>query len=143
MAPLKWRKKKFRHFWNVYYPKTHLIKALNSLDSSRPNGRLSQNPETRGSRELFLPENDFKTCSAVNFPKNIQILEAPGQRHEKTNWRHEIQTLSSNYVLRAKLKKNQLKKAKKLNSTIFWAWYSWKFVLDKTKFNISKTFSIW
>ena len=29
-----------------------------------------------GSRELFLPENDFKTCSAVNFPKNIQILEA-------------------------------------------------------------------
>ena len=50
-------------------PKTNLIKALYSLDSSKPNGRLLQNPKTRGIRELFLPENDFKTCSAVNFPK--------------------------------------------------------------------------
>ena len=30
----------------------------------------------RASRELFLPENDFKTSSTLNFPKNIQILEA-------------------------------------------------------------------
>ena len=29
----------------------------------------SQNPKTGGFRELFLPENDFKTCFAVNFPK--------------------------------------------------------------------------
>ena len=50
-------------FLNVYYQKTHLIKALNFLDSSRANVRLSQNPETGGFRELFLPENDFKTCS--------------------------------------------------------------------------------
>ena len=74
------RKKEFRQkflaFLNVYYLKTHLIKALYSLDSSRPNGRLSQNSKTGSFRELFLPKNDFKTCFAANFPKNIQILEA-------------------------------------------------------------------
>ena len=41
--------------------KTHLIKALNSLDSSRPNGRLSQNPKTGGFRKLFLTENYLKS----------------------------------------------------------------------------------
>ena len=65
--------KKFRKiflaFLNVYYPKTHLTKTLYSLDSSRPNGRLLQNVKTGGFRELFLPKNDFKTCSRVNFPK--------------------------------------------------------------------------
>ena len=49
-------------FLNVYYPKTNLMKALNSLVSSRSNGRLSQNPKTGNFREFFLPENDFKTC---------------------------------------------------------------------------------
>ena len=67
------RKKHFQEnflaFLNVYYPKTHLIKTLYSLDSSRPNGRLLQNLKTGGFRELFLPKNDFKTCSKVNFPK--------------------------------------------------------------------------
>ena len=77
----------FFAFLNVYYPKTHLIKALNSLDSSRPNGRLSQNPKTGGFRELFLPENDFKTCSTVNFPK-----KHPDFGGLETNQRHEIQT---------------------------------------------------
>ena len=43
--------------------------ALNCLDSSRPNGRISQNPKTGGLRDLFLPENNFKTCSTVNFLK--------------------------------------------------------------------------
>ena len=55
---------KFLAFLNVYYRKTNLIKTLNYLDSSRSNGRLSQNPKTGGFREFFLPENDFKTCSA-------------------------------------------------------------------------------
>ena len=65
----------FFEFLNVYYPKTHLIKAINSPDSSRPNGRLSQNQKkkqqqkTRGFRELVLPGNNFKTSSTVNFPK--------------------------------------------------------------------------
>ena len=83
MAAQKRKKKirqKFLAFLNVYYPKTHLIKALYSLDSSRPNGRLSQNPKTGGFRELFLPENDFKTCSRVNSRKwlknrNLWFLE--------------------------------------------------------------------
>ena len=30
---------------------------------------LSQDPKAGGFRKLFLPENDFKTCSTVNFPK--------------------------------------------------------------------------
>ena len=37
----------FFAFLNVYYPKTHLIKALNSLDSSRPYGRLLENQKNR------------------------------------------------------------------------------------------------
>ena len=66
-------KKKFRQklfaFLNVYYPKTHQIKALYSPDSSELNERLSQNPKTAGFRELLLPENVFKTCSGVNSRK--------------------------------------------------------------------------
>ena len=39
--------------------------------------RLSENPKTGDSRELFQPENDFNTCSEVNFlKKKIHILEA-------------------------------------------------------------------
>ena len=60
---------KFLAFLNVYYPKTHLIKALYSLDSSRSYGRLLENPKIGACRDLFLPESDIKTSSAVNFPK--------------------------------------------------------------------------
>ena len=61
-------------FLNAYYLKTDLIETLYSLDFSRPNGKLSENPKTGGFRELFLPENDFKSCSTVNFPKkHLQI----------------------------------------------------------------------
>ena len=56
-------------------PKTHLIKALNSLDSFRIYGKLLENQE-EGSRELFLPENDFQTTSTKNFLKIIHFLEA-------------------------------------------------------------------
>ena len=55
MAAQKCKKKfpnKFLAFLNVYYPKTHLIKVLNSLDSSWPKTRLSQNPKTGGIRVL-------------------------------------------------------------------------------------------
>ena len=58
---------------NAYKPKTQLIKAHNFIESSRSYG--SPNPKNKGFRELFLSENDFKTSSTVNFPKNIQILE--------------------------------------------------------------------
>ena len=60
-------KQKFLAFLNVYYPKTNLIKALYSLDSSRSYGRILENPKTGSSRDLFLPESDFKPSSAVNF----------------------------------------------------------------------------
>ena len=49
---------------------------LNSLDFSRSYGQLLENPKTRGSRELFLPENNFKIYLPIDFPKNIQTLEA-------------------------------------------------------------------
>ena len=37
--------------------------------SARLNGALSQYPKTGGFRKLFLPENDFKTCSSKHFSK--------------------------------------------------------------------------
>ena len=35
----------------------------------RSYGRLLENPKTGASRDLFLPESDFKTSSTVNVPK--------------------------------------------------------------------------
>ena len=67
---------KFFAYLNDYEPQAQLIKIHNSLDSSRPYRRLLENQKTRGSREFFLPENDFQTIFAVNFLKNIQIPEA-------------------------------------------------------------------
>ena len=43
-----------------------------SLDFSRPPGRLLENPKIWDSRELFLSENDFKTCSKVNCRKRLR-----------------------------------------------------------------------
>ena len=67
-------------------PETQLInKALNSLDSFRPYRRLLENPKTRALRELFLPEDYFKTCSAVNFSKrhpDFGGLETKNRRHD-------------------------------------------------------------
>ena len=54
---------------------TQLIKIHNSLDSSRPSGRLLENHKTGASRKLFLNENDCQTSLTKFFPKNIQILE--------------------------------------------------------------------
>ena len=73
---------------NAYQPKTELIKVLNFLDSSRLYGIQPENLKTGGSGELFLPENDFKTCSTVNFPKNYPDYFGSLE----TNQRHEIQT---------------------------------------------------
>ena len=75
---------KFLEFLNAYYPKTQLNKALNSIDSSGPYGRLLVNPKTGASRELFLPENDFKTSSAVSFPR-----KHPDFGGLETNERHK------------------------------------------------------
>ena len=75
MVAQKCKKKKkiwqkvFAFFSAYYYPQTHLIKAPNFLDSSRPNGRISKNPKTGDFGELVLPGNDFKTCSTVNSSK--------------------------------------------------------------------------
>ena len=43
--------------------------ALHSLDSARSHERLLEDPKTEGSKELFLLENDFTTCYAVNVLK--------------------------------------------------------------------------
>ena len=76
--------KKFLYTWMPINPKP-IIKGLNSVDFARLNGRLLQNPKTRGFRELFLPKNDLQICSAANFSKkhvDFGSLE--------TNGRHEI-----------------------------------------------------
>ena len=41
--------------------------ALSSCHSSRPYRKLLENPKIGGFRELFMSENDFKTCYAVSF----------------------------------------------------------------------------
>ena len=57
------------------------IKILNSLDSSRPYRRLLEILNIGDCSESFLPENDFKTCSAINFPPKYPdfggLLHAP------------------------------------------------------------------
>ena len=63
MAARKHKKNHWQNFFAfliAYKPKTLLIKGLNSIDSTRSYGRLSENVKTGGFRELFLPENDFK-----------------------------------------------------------------------------------
>ena len=62
----------------------HTCQNLTLLSKNR---RPSQNPETGGFRELLLPKNDFKTCSAVNFPKKHADFGGLG-----TKQRHEIGT---------------------------------------------------
>ena len=62
-------------YLNNYYHKTHLIKSLNSLDSSRSYGRLSENQKTGVSKEVFLPENDSQNSSAKIFPKKHPDFE--------------------------------------------------------------------
>ena len=64
--------------------KTQLIKIHNSLDSSRPYGRLLKKIKKLGFMES---ENDFQTSSTVNFPK-----ELPEFGDLETNQIHEIQT---------------------------------------------------
>ena len=66
-------------FLNIYLYKTQLIKALNSLDSSRPYKRLLENPKTGGSRDLFLPENDFNTFLHSKF-KKTSTFWGPGNQ---------------------------------------------------------------
>ena len=89
---------------------------LNSLDPSRSNGRLYQNPKTGASRELFLPGGNFKTSSTVNFLKKTKKYK---------NWfGHLMGTYSKcKYCGRnskkKKKKKKSAEKTKKLNFNNF------------------------
>ena len=62
--------KKVLYSWMPINPNA-IIKGLNSLDSARLNGRLLQNPKTRGFRELFLPKNDLQIALQQIFQKNM------------------------------------------------------------------------
>ena len=53
----------------------------------RPYGGLLKHPKTEGTKELFLPKNDFKNSTTLNFPKRH-----PDFGDLETNQRHEIQT---------------------------------------------------
>ena len=66
---------KFSVFLNDYKNKNQLIKTLNSFCLFRSYERLSQNQKTGDFRELFLSQNDFKTCCTVNFSRNYPDLE--------------------------------------------------------------------
>ena len=76
----------FFAYLHAYYFKAHLMEAFNSLDSSKPYGRLLENPKTGCFLKLFLPENDFKNCSAISLPKQKARLWMP------LNQTHDIQT---------------------------------------------------
>ena len=90
MAAQKLKKncqQKFFAFLNASYPKTHLIQSLNSLDSSRPYGRLLENQKVWGSTELFQPKRDFQNSFTNIFPQ-----KHPDIGRLKTNLRDEIKT---------------------------------------------------
>ena len=90
MAAQKYGKKFFGEIFCISEPLLTLNptnKIHNSLDSSRPYGRLLKIQKTGDFRELILPENHFQNSSAINFPKNQ--LDFGGL---ETNRRHEIQT---------------------------------------------------
>ena len=53
-----------------------IFECLLPQKPSNPRRRLLENQKIGGSKELFLPENDYKNCSAENFPTNMHILEA-------------------------------------------------------------------
>ena len=69
----------FLAFLSCYYGFTNSFEILNS----RSYGRLLESPKTGASRDLFLPEKDFKISSAVNFPKTLRFLKP---RNEPKTW---------------------------------------------------------
>ena len=70
MVAEKYKRNYCWHFWiSINRKPIYIIKALNFINSFWPYGRLLENPKTLGLGELFLPKNDLKTCSAVNFTK--------------------------------------------------------------------------
>ena len=78
----------FLHSWMPIDPRpTHLTIALNSLDSSRTYRRLLESPKPGSSRELFLPENGFKTCYTVYFSKKTSRFGRPENQWKTWNLR--------------------------------------------------------
>ena len=72
----------FGIFECLFTPKSIQTKLSTLLiDSSRSYKRPLENQKTEGSRELFLPENDFQTSSIVNFPKKYRDF---GDQETKT-----------------------------------------------------------
>ena len=89
MAAQKCKRKISIEIFGIFeylYTKIHLIKALYSLDSSRSYGRRLENQKIGPTRDLFLPESDFKTSSPVHFPKKPRDFG-----DLETNQRHETQ----------------------------------------------------
>ena len=106
-----------------FNPIQYLIQSLNSLDSSRPYGGLLLNQKAGGSKEQFLPKNDFQNSSTNIFPK-----KHPDFGGLEINRRHEIQNFFAHALLHIEynikiilgtLKKTSAEKAKKLNFSIF------------------------
>ena len=82
--------KNFLHFWIPINPKPNKSRLLTLLIlADHIDDYLKiQRENTEGSRELFLPENDFKTCSTVNVPNKHPDSEGleTKQRQETQTW---------------------------------------------------------
>ena len=91
MVAQKWKKKNL--LAKIFCIFQHLLTQNptnqgSSLSWSFQTIWLLENPKTEGSRELFLPENDFKTCYTLNF-----IKKHPDSGGLETNQRPGSQTL--------------------------------------------------
>ena len=71
-------------------PQNPTNQSSNYLDSSRTYIRLLGDPKTGCLRELFVPENGFKTCSAAHFPKEHPKFGGWPGNQSKTKFKLEF-----------------------------------------------------
>ena len=83
--------------------------------TKRPYEKLLENPEAEGPRELFLPENNFKTCNTVSFlKKHPDFGDLDMKFRLSIFFSHALTHIWTQYN-----RENQQKKAKNLHFTIF------------------------
>ena len=68
----------FLHFWMPINPKPNWLR-LSTLLILTDHMEDYHKIQKQCFRELFLPENDFKTCSTVNFPKKSRFWRPRNQ----------------------------------------------------------------
>ena len=91
-------------FLNVCKPKTQLIKALNSLDSSTPYWRLLENCKDRRLQRVISAWKWFWNLLHSQFSKKLCRIWRPGNqwlRHEIQTWNffHALLHVNSVYII--------------------------------------------